>query len=146
MWQPGWEGGLGENGYIYMYGWVPALSTWNYHNIANRLYPNTKYLVFLKNIFQWTKQTKIHLWRHERGKEMITWTSTACSKCLEEQVGAKALRWVCTWVCGEAREFGAQQTWESRRGEDWQIDGPRRGQGLLPWVKQGDFVLERNMM
>ena len=26
---------LGENGYMYMYGWVPLLSTWNYHNIAN---------------------------------------------------------------------------------------------------------------
>ena len=25
MWQPGWEGSLGENGYIYMYGWVPLL-------------------------------------------------------------------------------------------------------------------------
>ena len=26
-----------------MYGWVPLLSTWNYHNIINQLYPNTKY-------------------------------------------------------------------------------------------------------
>ena len=23
MWQPGWEGSLGENGYMYMYGCVP---------------------------------------------------------------------------------------------------------------------------
>ena len=29
MWQAGWEGSLGENGYMYMYGWVPLLSTWN---------------------------------------------------------------------------------------------------------------------
>ena len=29
MWQPGWKGSLGENGYMYMYGWVPLLSTWN---------------------------------------------------------------------------------------------------------------------
>ena len=36
------KGGLGENGYMYMYGWVPSLSTWNYHNIVNRLYLNTK--------------------------------------------------------------------------------------------------------
>ena len=28
---------LGENGYVYMYGWVPSLLTWNYHNIVNRL-------------------------------------------------------------------------------------------------------------
>ena len=24
MWQPGWEGSLGENGYMYMYGSVPS--------------------------------------------------------------------------------------------------------------------------
>lgn len=27
---------------IYIYGWVPLLLTWNYHNIDNQLYPNTK--------------------------------------------------------------------------------------------------------
>ena len=27
MWQPGWEGNLGENGYIYTYGSVPSLFT-----------------------------------------------------------------------------------------------------------------------
>ena len=31
------KSGLGENGYMYMYGWIPSLFTWNYHNIANRL-------------------------------------------------------------------------------------------------------------
>ena len=30
-------GGLGKNGYKYMYDWVPLLFTWNYHNIVNRL-------------------------------------------------------------------------------------------------------------
>ena len=34
MWQPGWEEGLGEDGYMYMFGWVPLLSTWNYGNIV----------------------------------------------------------------------------------------------------------------
>ena len=34
IWQPGWEEGLGENGYMYMYGWVPSLFTGNYHNIV----------------------------------------------------------------------------------------------------------------
>ena len=29
-----WEGSLGKNGYMYIYGWVPLLSTWNYHNIV----------------------------------------------------------------------------------------------------------------
>ena len=38
-----WKGGnLGENGYMRIYGWVPLLSTGNYHNIVNRLYFNTK--------------------------------------------------------------------------------------------------------
>ena len=26
-WQPGWEGSLGENGHVYIYGWVPSLFT-----------------------------------------------------------------------------------------------------------------------
>ena len=42
MWQPGWEGNLGENGYIYMYGQVALLFTWNYHNIVNEYTPLQK--------------------------------------------------------------------------------------------------------
>ena len=38
---PAWMG-LGENGYMYMHGWVPSIFTWNYHNIVNLLHPNTK--------------------------------------------------------------------------------------------------------
>ena len=41
MWQPGWEGSLGENGYLYMYGCIPSLLKWNYHNIVDLPYPNT---------------------------------------------------------------------------------------------------------
>ena len=48
MWQPGWEGNLEENGCMYMYGWVPSLFTWNYHDIVNQLYANTKEKFFLK--------------------------------------------------------------------------------------------------
>ena len=40
--QLGWEGSLGENAYMYVYGWVPLLSTWNYHNIVNHLYSKIK--------------------------------------------------------------------------------------------------------
>ena len=36
MWQPGWEGGLRKNRYMYTYGWVPSLFTWNYYNTVNR--------------------------------------------------------------------------------------------------------------
>ena len=38
MWQPGWEGNLGKNICMYMYDWVPLLSTWNYHNFVHQLY------------------------------------------------------------------------------------------------------------
>ena len=38
MLQPGWEGSLGENGYMHMYGWVPLLFTWNNHNSVNCLH------------------------------------------------------------------------------------------------------------
>ena len=41
MWQAGWEGSLGESGYMYV--WLSPFSVrLNYHNIVNRLYPNTK--------------------------------------------------------------------------------------------------------
>ena len=36
MWQPGWEWSLRKNGYMYMYGLVPLLSTWNYHYTVNQ--------------------------------------------------------------------------------------------------------------
>ena len=40
---PAWMGrGSGENGYIHMYGWVPWLFTWKWHNILNWLCPNKK--------------------------------------------------------------------------------------------------------
>ena len=50
MWLPGWERGWGENRYMYLY--VPSLFTRNYHNTVNRLYPNTKYEVQKKKIYQ----------------------------------------------------------------------------------------------
>ena len=50
MWQPGCKGSLGENGYMDMYGWVSWLFTRKDHNIANRLYSNTNFLI---NLFNW---------------------------------------------------------------------------------------------
>ena len=35
------RGEFGENGYMYMYGCIPLLFTWNYHNIVYQLYFNT---------------------------------------------------------------------------------------------------------
>ena len=54
MWQPGWEGSLGENGSMYMYGWVPSLFTWNYYNIVNQLYSNK-----IKSFYRKLKRKKI---------------------------------------------------------------------------------------
>ena len=42
MWQPGWEGSSGENGYMYTCGWVPSLYIWNYHDVVNQPYPDIK--------------------------------------------------------------------------------------------------------
>jgi len=53
MRQPGWEGSLGENGYTYTCiskGWVPLLVAWNYYNIVDGLYHETKLKVFLKRL------------------------------------------------------------------------------------------------
>ena len=55
MWQSGWEGSLGENGYMYIYGWVPSLFTWNSHNIVSWL--KLQYKIKIKK--QTNKQTKI---------------------------------------------------------------------------------------
>ena len=49
MWQPGWEGNLGENGC--MRGWVSTLFTWNYHSIGYQLYPNTLRLILSLCLF-----------------------------------------------------------------------------------------------
>ena len=45
-------GSLGENGYMYMCGWIPSLFTWSYHSIVNHLYPNTKRFIYLFIFFK----------------------------------------------------------------------------------------------
>ena len=46
MWQPGWEGSLGENGYMYMCDWVPSLSNWNSRHCKSAI---LQYKINLKN-------------------------------------------------------------------------------------------------
>ena len=49
-----WMGRVwGKNGYMYVYGWVPLLSTWNNHNIVNQLYSNIKCLKTCVISFCW---------------------------------------------------------------------------------------------
>ena len=52
MWQAEWEGSLGENWHMYMDGWVPLLSTWNYHYIVNWPYSNIKFFFNFYFIFK----------------------------------------------------------------------------------------------
>ena len=52
---PGWDGGLRENGYMYMYGWVPSLFTSNYHNIfVNRLSVQFSCSIVSDSVTPWT--------------------------------------------------------------------------------------------
>ena len=46
LYQPNNKAPQGEwlHVYAWLFAWVPLLFTWNYHNIVNRLYPNTKWL------------------------------------------------------------------------------------------------------
>ena len=72
MWQPGWEGSLGENGCMFMHGWVPSLLTWSCHIFVNWLYPNTKYKVRKKGASKrwgWLPQTHIARGEEAGGSE-----------------------------------------------------------------------------
>ena len=65
MWQPGWEGSLEKDTYMHMYSWIPLLSTWNYHNIVNQLYSNTKLKGKKKRHFQQSRKQGLsgqHCW------------------------------------------------------------------------------------
>ena len=70
MWQPGWQGSLGESGYMYMYGWVPLLPTWNYHNTVNWLSSNTNLNFFLEE--EWVvgngEKSRSSLWRKQESR------------------------------------------------------------------------------
>ena len=56
---PAWMGEeFGENGCVYMYGWIPSLFTWNYLNIVNQLYLNKKILWVLKIKLNLKKEKK----------------------------------------------------------------------------------------
>ena len=57
MWQPGWEGSLGENGCRYMYCWALSLFPWKYHDVVKCLYFNTK-----ENLKKRKKGTRFNLW------------------------------------------------------------------------------------
>ena len=53
MWQPGWEGSLGENRYRCMYGWVPLLSPEATTTLSIVPIDNTKYNIIRTSKIQW---------------------------------------------------------------------------------------------
>ena len=82
--------------YTYVYGWVPLLFTWHYHNIVNQLYSSIKF-----------KSLKKSLWEHKH-KTQKSWKELnfrQCSPLLSEirmsqlliQIINKEHRSVRTW-------------------------------------------------
>ena len=66
--QKGYAWDLGENGYMFMYGWIPSMFTWNYHSIVHQLNPNVKQKVKKKKIpEQYGTDTKTDLQINETG-------------------------------------------------------------------------------
>ena len=66
------KGVWGENGYVYMYGSVPLLFSWNYHNIVNWLYPKYKIKnVECKNLWNASILGHICVWNVKQKMYMI---------------------------------------------------------------------------
>ena len=63
-------GGLGENGYMYMYGWVLSLFTWHCHNFVNWLYLNTQYKVKNNNNNN-NKKNSSQIWKELQGSLFV---------------------------------------------------------------------------
>ena len=53
LWQPGWERSLGENGYMYTYGWVPSLSIWTITTLLIGYIPIKKEMATASSILAW---------------------------------------------------------------------------------------------
>ena len=78
MRQAGGEGSLGESGYMYMYGWVPLLSTWNFHNIVNWLYSSTNKKCNKEKVNAW-KLHRLHVLSKVRQHNWIAGDLTSSS-------------------------------------------------------------------
>ena len=85
MWQLGRGGQFGgEWIHVYMYGWVPLLSTGKYHNIVNQPYSNIKYFFFLKKkslflpSYVWLQRSGIS--KNTLCTEMTTWVLAIFTK------------------------------------------------------------------
>ena len=60
---------------LYMYGWVPLLFSWNYHNIVNQLYPIQNKKVFLK-ILKTIMSYRLDIFKMSASADrLVVWTS-----------------------------------------------------------------------
>ena len=74
MWQPGWEEGLGKNGYLYLYGWVPSCSS-----------ETATTLLISYNPIQ-TKKLKVWRWKKRIG--LPWWSNGKESACQWRNIGS----------------------------------------------------------
>jgi len=54
----GWKGSLSENGYSYMYGWIPSPLTWTYHNIVNQLFSSVHFSRSVMSDSSWPHESQ----------------------------------------------------------------------------------------
>ena len=122
-----------------MYGWSPLLSIWNYHNIVNRLYSNTKLKV--KKI-KWSAEIKRILRKGETRTQQIKGLLYGVNRGTKGESGQAVRRGACCEV-GFAWTHVLQKMtllWLShvRAGTCWSRG---RGPGNTKVVKQGCFRL-----
>ena len=81
-WQPGWEGSLWENGYMYRHGSVPSLFTLNYHSIVNWLSPiQNKKLKKKKDFKAYPRYSKSTI--PGQGAQNLKFFQVSCCKCCQ---------------------------------------------------------------
>ena len=114
---------LEQNGYMYMYSWVPSLSTWNYH-IVNWVYLSTK---LEKDM---ATHSRILAWRipgtgesgglpsvgsHRVGHD---WSDLACTHALEKDMATHSR--ILAWrIPGTGESGGLPSVGSHRVGHDW---------------------------
>ena len=86
MWLLGWEGSMRENEYMCMYGWVSLPSTWNFHNIVNRLYSNSENWT-IKKADRW-RIDAFELWCWRRLLR-VPWTGRRSNQSILKEISPK---------------------------------------------------------
>ena len=141
----------------YVYGWIPSLFTWNYHNIVNRLNPNIKFLKKVKRLAlqvltgpnvspcgqgvacpappQETMGNKSPFQRHSLPDPHYTWTiikaalwNSAHGRWLGVMKGAVLFRW-----CGKASLKKPQKVSFEQKPEGREEECLEKGKHSTSW-------------